>query len=82
MILADERRPRARHARVGDQGRYRGGAAGRRDRGDARPGVGARFRAVEVDARGAVRWALVLAGCWALFRLCVWLSWGLWAVTR
>ena len=34
------------------------------------------------DARGAVRWALVLAGCWALFRLCVWLSWGLWAVTR
>lgn len=60
----------------------RGGAAGRRYRGDARPGVGARLRAVEVDARGAVRWALVLAGCWALFRLCVWLSWGLWAVTR
>lgn len=60
----------------------RGGAAGRHDRGDARPGVGARFRAVEVDARGAVRWALVLAGCWALFRLLVWLSWGLWAVTR
>lgn len=60
----------------------RGCAAGRRRRGDARPGVGARVRAVEVDARGAVRWALVLAGCWALFRLCVWLSWGLWAVTR
>ena len=74
-------------AREPDDGRLgpagpRGGAAGRRHRGDARPGVGARLRAVEVDARGAVRWALVLAGCWALFRLCVWLSWGLWAVTR
>ena len=60
----------------------RGGAAGRRHRGDARPGVGARFRAVEVDARGAVRWALVLAGCWALVRLLIYLRWGLWAVTR
>ena len=58
------------------------GDAGRRDRGDARPGVGARFRAVGVDARGAVRWALVLTGCWALVRLLIWLSWGLWAVTR
>ena len=60
----------------------RGGAAGRRDRGDARPGVGARLRAVEADARGAVRWALVLAGCWALVQLLIQLSWGLWAVTR
>lgn len=60
----------------------RGSAAGRHLRGDARPGVGARVRAVEVDARGAVRWALVLAGCWALVRLLIWLSWGLWAVTR
>ncbi len=33
-------------------------------------------------ARHALWQALALAGCWALFRLLVQLSWGLWAVTR
>lgn len=78
MILAANEADDGLHRVAG----RRGGAAGRRDRGDARPGVGARLRAVEVDARGAVRWALVLAGCWALVQLLIWLSWGLWAVTR
>ena len=78
MILAAKDADDGRRGPAGT----RGGASGRSHRGDARPGAGARLRAVGVDARGAVRWALVLAGCWALVQLLIQLSWGLWAVTR
>ena len=67
MILADERRPRTRHARVGDQGRYRGGGG--------RSGVDARIRGV------AVKVAALACGCVAL-RAIIALYWALWWVTR
>lgn len=47
-----------------------------------RPRAHGRVRVVEGRALRALRWALVLAGCWALVRLLIELSWGLWAVTR
>ena len=78
MIVAENGADDGRRGSAGP----RGGAAGRRHRGDERPGAGARLRAMGVDARGAVRWALVLTGCWALVQLLIRLSWGLWAVTR
>ena len=52
----------------------------REDESTIRDGYG--YAEAVIDARGAVRWALVLAGCWALVQLLIRLSWGLWAVTR
>lgn len=35
-----------------------------------------------VETRQVLRYALLAAGCLALWRVLIWLSWGLWAVTR
>lgn len=35
-----------------------------------------------VEAVEVLRLALLAAGCCALWRVLIWLSWGLWAVTR
>ena len=35
-----------------------------------------------VEARQVMRYCLLAAGCLALWRVLIWLSWGLWAVTR
>lgn len=63
MILADERHPRTRHARVGDQGRARGGGG--------RSGVDARLRGVAVKvaalACGYVAVRALIAVYWALW---------------
>ena len=72
-------------AKEADDGLHRvtgrcGGDKGRAEVGDSRPGLAARLRGVE--AREALAWAALAVGGCALWRALIWLSWGLWAVTR
>lgn len=76
MILAAKEAEDGRHRAEVRAGRHQGLPAG----GGARPGMDARLQ--KVAARRALAWALIVAGGAALWRALIWLSWGLWAVTR
>ena len=37
---------------------------------------------MSIDFRKVRNYALMLTCCWVLVRVLIWLSWGLWVVTR
>lgn len=66
------RRARAHAVGEGAHRRVPGHALGPRAHGGVRG----------VEARQVLRYGLLAAGCLALWCVLIWLSWGLWAVTR